>query len=149
MSARRLVVVGDAMLDRDLDGEVSRLSPDAPVPVVDDPVETVRPGGAGLAAALAAGDGEQVTLVTALAPDPPGGELLSALESRGIEVIDVGLAGTTPEKVRVRTRGMPLLRLDRGGAPPGRVGAATRRVLDALSSADAVLVSVYGRGVSA
>ena len=149
MSARRLVVVGDAMLDRDLDGEVSRLSPDAPVPVVDDPVETVRPGGAGLAAALAAGDGEQVTLVTALAPDPPGGELLSALESRGIEVIDVGLAGTTPEKVRVRTRGMPLLRLDRGGAPPGRVGAATRRVLDALSSADAVLVSDYGRGVSA
>ena len=38
MSPRRLVVVGDALLDRDLDGHVSRLSPDAPVPVVEDPV---------------------------------------------------------------------------------------------------------------
>ena len=47
MSGRRLVVIGDALLDRDLEGRVNRLSPDAPVPVVEDPVESVRPGGAG------------------------------------------------------------------------------------------------------
>ena len=67
MSRRPLVVVGDALLDRDLDGRVERLCPDAPVPVVDDPVGTSRPGGAGLAAALAAAGGRRVRLVTALA----------------------------------------------------------------------------------
>ena len=49
-----LVVVGDALLDRDLTGTVDRLCPDAPVPVVDAPVDVPRPGGAGLAALLAA-----------------------------------------------------------------------------------------------
>jgi bifunctional ADP-heptose synthase (sugar kinase/adenylyltransferase) len=39
-----LVVVGDALLDRDLDGRAERLAPDAPVPVVDDPAERRRPG---------------------------------------------------------------------------------------------------------
>ena len=51
-----IVVIGDALLDRDLDGTVERLAPDAPVPVVDDPVWTSRPGGAALAAVLAAAD---------------------------------------------------------------------------------------------
>jgi D-beta-D-heptose 7-phosphate kinase/D-beta-D-heptose 1-phosphate adenosyltransferase len=41
----RVVVVGDTLLDRDLDGTVERLAPDAPVPVVDSPVERARPGG--------------------------------------------------------------------------------------------------------
>ena len=54
-----LVVVGDALLDRDLEGTVERLSPDAPVPVVDAPVTRSRPGGAGLAALLAARDGRE------------------------------------------------------------------------------------------
>ena len=51
---KRLVVVGDALLDRDLVGTASRLAPDAPVPVVDAPVDRPRPGGAALAAVLAA-----------------------------------------------------------------------------------------------
>ena len=71
-AAERLVVVGDALLDRDVDGLVLRLSPDAPVPVVEDPVVHSRPGGAALAAVLAASDGCDVTLVTALADDPAG-----------------------------------------------------------------------------
>ena len=49
-----VVVVGDALLDRDLDGRAERLAPDAPVPIVDEIVERPRPGGAGLAAVLAA-----------------------------------------------------------------------------------------------
>ena len=64
-----IVVVGDTLLDRDLDGTTERLCPEAPVPVVDRVVERSRPGGAGLAAALAAADGHAVTLVTALAGD--------------------------------------------------------------------------------
>ena len=65
-----LVVVGDTLLDRDLVGTVDRLCPDAPVPVVDEPVEHSRPGGAGLAALLAASDGRDVVLVTALSRTP-------------------------------------------------------------------------------
>jgi D-beta-D-heptose 7-phosphate kinase/D-beta-D-heptose 1-phosphate adenosyltransferase len=140
----RLLVVGDALLDRDLDGTVERLAPDAPIPVVDDPVGRARPGGAGLAAALAAADGADVTLVTALAPDAAGAELRALLAERGVAVVDVGLDGRTPEKVRVRAGGRALLRLDHGG-PPGTVGPLNTT----LPAADAVLVADYGRGVAA
>ena len=148
-----LVVLGDALLDRDLEGTVERLSPEAPVPVVDDPVERSRPGGAALAAALAAGDGERpVRLVTALADDEPAHELRDLVLRAGVELIELTLDGPTPEKVRVRGGGRTLLRLDRGGrgngavrAPAGQLAAAR----DAISEAAAVLVSDYGRGVPA
>jgi D-beta-D-heptose 7-phosphate kinase / D-beta-D-heptose 1-phosphate adenosyltransferase len=144
-----LVVVGDALLDRDLDGRAERLAPDAPVPVVDDPAERRRPGGAALAATLAAvADRRQVTLVTALAGDRPGRELRALLERAGVEVVDLGLAGPTPEKVRVRAGGHPLLRLDLT-TRPGRVGPLGRAGRQALAGAAAVLVADYGRGLAA
>jgi D-beta-D-heptose 7-phosphate kinase / D-beta-D-heptose 1-phosphate adenosyltransferase len=142
----RLVVVGDALLDRDLDGIVERLCPEAPVPVVEGITAAARPGGAGLAAALAAADGEEVVLVTALGRDAGGRELGRMLASAGVEVIDLGLDGATPEKVRVRAEQHMLLRLDHadGHAPPGPL---TERARAVLRSADAVLVSDYGRGL--
>jgi rfaE bifunctional protein nucleotidyltransferase chain/domain/rfaE bifunctional protein kinase chain/domain len=144
----RLTVVGDALLDRDVDGVVRRLAPDAPVPVVEHDGTTVRPGGAGLAAVLAAAAGHEVRLVTALAPDGPGAELRAALERAGVEVHDLVLAGQTPEKIRIRAQGRALLRLDRGGAP-GVVGPVTAAARAAIEWADAVLVADYGRGVAA
>jgi D-beta-D-heptose 7-phosphate kinase / D-beta-D-heptose 1-phosphate adenosyltransferase len=143
-----LVVVGDALLDRDLDGRVERLAPDAPVPVVDDPSERRRPGGAALAATLAALDGRAVVLVTALAADEAGGALRELLAAAGVEVVDLGLAGPTPEKVRVRVDGRSLLRLDRAtrAGPVGPPGDDAGR---ALAGAAAVLVADYGRGLAA
>jgi D-beta-D-heptose 7-phosphate kinase / D-beta-D-heptose 1-phosphate adenosyltransferase len=146
--ASPIVVIGDAVLDRDLEGRAGRLCPDAPVPVVDQEGERPRAGGAGLAAALAARGGREVVLVTALASDPAADELRSLLAAAGVAVVDLGLAGDTPEKVRVRVDGRTLLRVDRGG-PPGRVGPATAEVREALAGAGAVLVSDYGRGVAA
>jgi D-beta-D-heptose 7-phosphate kinase / D-beta-D-heptose 1-phosphate adenosyltransferase len=144
-----LVVVGDALLDRDLDGRAERLAPDAPVPVVDDPAERCRPGGAALAATLAALlDGREVVLMTALAGDEAGAALRGLLEAAGVEVVDLGLAGQTPEKIRVRAGGHSLLRLDRA-TRPGRVGPLRREGRRALEGAAAVLVSDYGRGVAA
>jgi len=144
-----LVVVGDALLDRDLDGQAERLAPDAPVPVVDDPAERRRPGGAALAATLAATlDGRAVVLVTALAGDEAGASLRGLLEAAGVEVVDLGLAGPTPEKIRVRAQGHSLLRLDRA-SQPGRVGPLDRAGRRALAGAGAVLVADYGRGVAA
>ena len=147
-----LVVLGDALLDRDLEGTVERLSPEAPVPVVDDPVERTRPGGAALAAALAAADGERaVRLVTALADDEPAQELRDLVRRAGVELIEMALDGPTPEKVRVRGGGRTLLRLDRGGRERGVRASAPQLAAarDALSEAAAVLVSDYGRGVAA
>jgi D-beta-D-heptose 7-phosphate kinase/D-beta-D-heptose 1-phosphate adenosyltransferase len=144
-----LVVVGDALLDRDLDGRAERLAPDAPVPVLDDPVERRRPGGAALAATLAATlDGRAVVLVTALAADEAGTTLRELLELAGVEVVDLGLAGPTPEKIRVRAGGHSLLRVDRV-TRPGRVGPLSRSGRRALAGARAVLVADYGRGVAA
>jgi D-beta-D-heptose 7-phosphate kinase/D-beta-D-heptose 1-phosphate adenosyltransferase len=148
VSHLRLTVLGDALLDRDVEGDVRRLAPDAPVPVLDHDHTSVRPGGAGLAAALMAAGGHEVRLVTALARDAAGGELASALAERGVEVVDVGLGGATPEKIRVRTQGRALLRLDRGG-DAGTIGPASGAARAAVEWADAVLVADYGRGVAA
>lgn len=142
-----IVIVGDTLLDRDVDGDAHRLSPDAPVPVVEERSRAARPGGAGLAAILAARDGREVTLVTALAEDAAGAELRTALDAAGVGVIDLGRAGATVEKIRVRVGGRSLVRLDRGQpAPPG---AVTRQARAALADADAILVSDYGHGLTA
>ncbi|MDX6728189.1 MAG: D-beta-D-heptose 7-phosphate kinase / D-beta-D-heptose 1-phosphate adenosyltransferase [Baekduia sp.] len=144
----RLTVLGDALLDRDVDGAVHRLAPDAPVPVVDQEHVTVRAGGAGLAATLAAAGGHDVRLVTALAGDAAGAELSATLADAGVEVCALELGGATPEKIRVRAQRRALLRLDRGGSG-GRVGPATAAARAAIEWADAVLVADYGRGVAA
>ena len=143
-----LVVVGDALLDRDVSGTVERLCPDAPVPVVDERSQAVRPGGAGLAAALACADGQDVTLITALARDAAGEDLRATLSACGVDVVDLGCdGGATVEKVRVLCDGRSLLRLDRGGG--GAIGALTAEARAAIGWADGVLVADYGRGVAA
>jgi rfaE bifunctional protein nucleotidyltransferase chain/domain/rfaE bifunctional protein kinase chain/domain len=144
---KRVTVVGDALLDRDVEGSVDRVCPDAPAPVVDAREERTRPGGAALAATLAARDGASVTFVTALARDDAAQELRALLEEAGVTVVAAGLDGWTPEKVRVIAAGRPILRIDRGGAP-GRVGRFDRDAQEAVEDAAAVLVADYGRGVA-
>ncbi|WP_435829737.1 PfkB family carbohydrate kinase [Micromonospora costi] len=142
-----VVVVGDTLLDRDVEGVVNRLCPDSPVPVLDETEYVDRPGGAGLAAVFAAAQGAEVVLVTALANDAGGARLSALLASAGVQVYALPLAGATPEKIRLRARGRVLLRHDRGG-PPGEPGEPTEAVLRAIGNASAVLVSDYGRGVA-
>ncbi|MEU5995892.1 PfkB family carbohydrate kinase [Spirillospora sp. NPDC047418] len=141
-----LVVVGDALLDIDIVGTSSRLCPDAPVPVVEQAEERPRPGGAGLAALLAAAAGREVVLVTALADDEPGRRLRAMLDKH-LEVAAFHLHGGTPCKLRIRSAGQSVARLDagEGQALDGPVGP---RVTDAIAGAGAVLVSDYGRGVA-
>lgn len=142
-----LVVVGDTLLDRDVEGAVRRIAPDAPAPVLDEEHVAERPGGAGLAALLAAGRGCDVALVTALADDAGGARLSELLTGAGVTVYPLPLPGATPEKIRLRSGGQVLLRLDRGGTPrsPGEAPAAA---LGVLHDASAILVSDYGRGVT-
>ncbi|CAL9637384.1 D-glycero-beta-D-manno-heptose 1-phosphate adenylyltransferase [Streptomyces sp. enrichment culture] len=139
-----LVVVGDALLDRDLTGSADRLAPDAPVPVVSECAERLRPGGAALTAYLAARDGRQVTLITGVG-DGPAGAALRELLAPWVRLIALPLTGELPEKTRVLAQDRPVVRLDRG---VGRAGEATDEARAALRSARAVLVSDYGRGAA-
>jgi rfaE bifunctional protein nucleotidyltransferase chain/domain len=139
-----LVVVGDALLDRDLTGHADRLAPDAPVPVVADCAERLRPGGAALAAYLAARDGRDVTLVTGL-DDGPAGRALRRLLDPWLTLIPLPLSGELSQKTRVLAQGRPVVRLDHGS---GRVRRATGEARTALAAGSAVLVSDYGRGAA-
>jgi D-beta-D-heptose 7-phosphate kinase / D-beta-D-heptose 1-phosphate adenosyltransferase len=149
--ARGLVVVGDALLDRDVAGAVTRVSPDAPVPVFDEQSTRDRVGGAALAAALAAGDGpgdgQPVRLVSAVGRDPAGARLRELLAEAGVELIELPYGGGTPEKIRLCTDRQVVLRLDRAGLSGG-VGEPGAEALAALAGASAILVSDYGRGVT-
>ncbi|WP_030246258.1 D-glycero-beta-D-manno-heptose 1-phosphate adenylyltransferase [Streptomyces sp. NRRL S-350] len=139
-----IVVVGDSLLDIDIDGTATRLAPDAPVPVVDADAERSRPGGAALAAVLAARTGQEVVLLTALGR----GEASAALRHRlagTVRLSEIPMDGDIPVKTRIRVDGRPLLRIDRGGGRPGPAGRDAGRLLD---TAGAVLVADYGRGVA-
>lgn len=142
-----LVVVGDSLLDVDLEGSSDRLAPDAPVPVVDVAREWQRPGGAGLAALLAARSGHRVVLVTAVGADDSADRLRGLLAGL-VEVVALPLTGGTSRKTRVLANGVPVTRLDvgRGRALDAPVPQAA---YDAIDAADAVLVADYGRGVTA
>ena len=137
-----LVVVGDALLDLDLEGTAGRLAPDSPVPVLDDLVEHPRPGGAALAAAMAARDGHEVVLVTALGDDAAGSRVEALLD--GVRVLRLPYDGPTPVKQRVRAGGQSLLRLD-SGSSPGTIHGVPDEVVQVLREAAAVLVADYGR----
>ena len=90
-----VVVVGDALLDVDLVGTASRLTPDAPVPVVEDVDRRERPGGAALAAVIAAQSGADVTLVTPLGDDDGARRLRALLEGR-VRLIEIPATSGTP-----------------------------------------------------
>ncbi|MFJ9728444.1 D-glycero-beta-D-manno-heptose 1-phosphate adenylyltransferase [Streptomyces sp. NPDC101209] len=139
-----LLVVGDALLDHDVCGHVERLAPDAPVPVVSGPRRTTRPGGAALAACLAAADGRPVTLVTALGDDE-GSAALRALLADRVRLVELPLDGALSTKTRILADDRPLLRLDDG---EGRARAATEEARRSIAEATAVLVADYGRGTA-
>ncbi|WP_086565635.1 PfkB family carbohydrate kinase [Streptomyces africanus] len=136
-----LAVVGDVLLDEDIEGVSTRLSPDAPAPVVDVTGDRRHPGGAGLAAALAARGGRDVVLVTALGDDEASEAVRRDLRGR-VRLLELPLKGTLPVKTRVLAGGRPVVRIDRGGGTPGEPDGAVR---EALANARAILVADYGR----
>jgi len=141
-----IVVVGDTLLDVDVAGTAERLSPDAPVPVVDVQTSSERAGGAGLVARLLARDGQDVTLVTVIGDDPAAGRLREALT--GIDVVAGPSGAATPVKTRLQAAGQALVRMDQGTQSPP-VPQATPQILAAIGAADVLVVADYGRGLAA
>lgn len=140
----KICVVGDLLLDIDVDGSATRLCPDAPVPVIDVTGESARAGGAGLVATLLAADGHDVTLVTAMAADPGSARLRAALT--GVRVVSTELCGPTPTKTRLRANGAHVARIDSGCQDVRNTGV-TAAMLETCARADVVVVSDYGLGL--
>jgi D-beta-D-heptose 7-phosphate kinase/D-beta-D-heptose 1-phosphate adenosyltransferase len=144
----RVVVIGDVLLDRDIEGDVKRVCPDAPVPVVEVGRITERAGGAGLAATQLADRADvEVRLVTALADDEPA-KRLSALLTDRLAVTQIVTAPGTRCKTRIRSAGQSVLRMDTE-APAAITDEPDLAALEAeLEDADAVLVSDYAGGLT-
>ncbi len=143
-----LVVVGDALLDVDLVGSASRLTPDAPVPVVEEVERHERPGGAALAAVIAAAaTSREVVLVAPLDSDEGAARLRALLDGR-VRLIPIPASGGTAVKQRIRVGDHSVARLD-SGAPVATLGALPPEAAAAIREAAAVLVADYGRGTTA
>jgi D-beta-D-heptose 7-phosphate kinase / D-beta-D-heptose 1-phosphate adenosyltransferase len=144
----RLLVVGDALLDRDTVGSVERVAPDAPVPVVEVEGTAERPGGAGLAARLLAGRGAEVTLACAVGEDGAGVRVRELLADAGVAVLPLAATPSTRVLTRVRAGGQSIVRLDeRAPALSAAADVDAPALEDAVRTADAVLVADYGGGV--
>ncbi len=148
LAAARVLVVGDAMLDRYWFGAVDRISPEAPVPVVRVEREEERLGGAANVALNAKTLGARATLVTVVGTDEPAGHLRQLLESSGVTALlgsDAKLL--TIVKLRVIGRAQQLIRIDFENQPDHEVLASMVADYErALPEHDAVLFSDYGKG---
>jgi len=143
-----VLVVGDVMLDRYWFGEVSRISPEAPVPVVLIGREEQRLGGAANVAWNCKALGAQTRLLTVVGRDEPGEQLTKLLKKEGIEASlhrDAKL--DTTQKLRVIGRKQQLLRID-FEKPPSRevLAAKLEEFKSALPECDVVILSDYGKG---
>ena len=149
---RQLLVLGDIMVDEYIRGSVSRLSPEAPVPVVEVKAEVVRLGGAANVAANIQSLGGRAVLVGVVGNDPPGERLVDQLEAAGMKSDGVVMDRTRPTtvKTRVVAGSQQIVRFDRESVQD-LSKEATERLLEIASErlreADALLISDYAKGV--
>jgi D-beta-D-heptose 7-phosphate kinase / D-beta-D-heptose 1-phosphate adenosyltransferase len=147
----RVLVLGDVMLDRYVSGSASRLSPEAPIPVLRPTARRATVGGAANVALNVATLGGQVALVGVIGDDAEGAELARQLESSGIVPHLVTAAGRpTTAKTRFMVGTHQLLRLDEETAAAIDDTTADRviqRFSYALRTANMVVLSDYAKGV--
>ncbi|MFM8885404.1 MAG: bifunctional heptose 7-phosphate kinase/heptose 1-phosphate adenyltransferase [Chthoniobacterales bacterium] len=150
MSTRRILVAGDLMLDEFIWGKVSRISPEAPVPVVAVDRETFYPGGAANVARNLHEFTPKTSVIGLIGDDSAGARLRGLLSAGGIGADGlVAHAGPTTVKTRIIARTQQVVRVDRElGEPPGT--AQRKALLAALDAAlpqtDGVILEDYGKG---
>ncbi len=148
VAGARVLVVGDVMLDRYWFGDVERISPEAPVPVVKIARTEERPGGAANVARNVAALGARTMLLSATGNDEAAEALSRLLDADRIEASllrDGSL--TTTVKLRVIGRQQQLLRIDFETAPPNELLASHLLEFDnLLANANALVLSDYGKG---
>lgn len=148
LSKARLLVVGDVMLDRYWFGDVSRISPEAPVPVVKVERSEERPGGAANVARNAAALGAKVALLSVVGDDEAGAALASLMDAERVRTsLHRDSAISTTVKLRVIGRQQQLLRIDFETSPSHEVLQAKLAEFEKLLvDCDVVILSDYGKG---
>jgi D-glycero-beta-D-manno-heptose-7-phosphate kinase len=144
----RVLVVGDVMLDRYWYGDASRISPEAPVPVLLWEREEERPGGAANVARNCAALGARTQLLSVVGRDPAGGRLAKLMQKAGVALsLHRDASIRTTQKLRVVHRKHQLLRIDME-TPPSKEVLATKLAdfRKALPGCNVVLLSDYGKG---
>ncbi len=148
----RVVIIGDLIIDRYISGEVSRISPEAPIPVLAARSSELRLGGAGNVAANLRAMDSKVDIVGIVGDDGHGRAMRELFESHGIGTNGVLVDETRPtiEKTRMMSGVQQMLRVDWEDSRP-LDGATLADMLEAipkaLDGADAVVLSDYGKGM--
>ena len=152
--AKRLLVVGDVVLDQYIKGSVSRISPEAPVPVVLQQESFFTPGGAANVASNLRALGAQVTLVGKIGDDIEGGVLKRELELRKITTAGIfaDRRMDTILKTRIIAQHQQMVRLDRetrldSGDDKVKKEQIIPFIRKNFSKFDAVVISDYGKGI--
>src|SRR5580704_17572389 len=146
----RVLVIGDVMLDRSIWGEVDRISPEAPVPVLRSVRTTSAPGGAANVAMNLVGLGVNVAQAGFWVDDAEMRELRALLAPANVDLSGMISSGNpTISKTRITSRNQQLLRLDVESAEPRPATeheALMERALELVRTADAVILSDYDKG---
>ncbi|MBW1729868.1 MAG: D-glycero-beta-D-manno-heptose-7-phosphate kinase [Deltaproteobacteria bacterium] len=151
-SNARILVIGDIILDKYIWGKVSRISPEAPVPVVEVKEETQMLGGAANVAHNLASLGASPILCGVLGNDGNGHELLSMIEDLGLRTDGIVMERGRPTSIksRVIAHSQQVVRFDRESKAPineGSLATILEYVEHVAGKLDVVLVSDYGKGV--
>jgi len=148
LAGARVLVVGDVMLDRYWFGDVNRISPEAPVPVVHVQKQEDRLGGAANVARNAVALGAQAGLLCVVGHDEPGERIVQLLDDSGVAPhLERDPALLTTIKLRVLSRQQQLLRVDFENTPAHEVLLASLARFDELLPAhDVILMSDYAKG---
>lgn len=152
LGSPRVLIVGDLILDHYITGDVERISPEAPIPVLAARRRHVGAGGAGNVAANLRAMGAEVALVGVVGDDGRGRQLCELLQGIGVDTAGVLVADERPttEKTRMVSGVQQMLRVDWEEARPVTEGMAGRLVAAVearLPEARAVVLSDYGKGV--
>ena len=152
MRERRVLVLGDVMLDEFWWGRVSRISPEAPVPVVQVTGQSFHLGGAGNVAASVRSLGAGAVLAGVVGKDAAGQSVREALAAAGVDsrLVEVGRDRPTTVKTRIVAHGQQVVRADREDAAdvPARAETAlVESVRRELPSCGALVISDYQKGV--
>lgn len=150
-AGKRILVIGDLMLDEFIWGKVSRISPEAPVPIVNVTGESYYPGGAANVARNVGEFTAGVSLMGLIGTDPQGERLMGLMAAAGIDTSGVQCDQGFPTivKTRIIARNQQVVRVDRERKSP-LTGAQTEcamAYLDrAIDSLDGIVVADYGKG---
>lgn len=151
LAKARVALAGDVMLDRFVYGQVERISPEAPIPVLQVETELAMPGGAGNVARNLAALGADVMFLSVAGDDGAGAEVKAALQEPGIEArLTIVPGRVTTVKTRFVAMSQQILRADRETTQPLEAGAAEKFIAAlkaALPGRQVLILSDYGKGV--